>query len=316
MTLSRIGRRALLSGGAIVLAPLATPPGRAARAQPSPGGVALAEFTTGYDAGAEHAPRAFNVELAASAIDGKSLPPAGVFSFNDVVGERTAAYGYRRAVVLRRGMIAEGVGGGTCQVASTLHAAALLAGLRVVSRAPHSRPSAYIRMGLDATVVYPEVDLRLANPRSSRVVLRAHAERGTLRVSVVADAPPRPRVTITSEVVYRAGFPRSVLVDGRVPEGEVHVRAHGIPGYTVVRAREVSTDGVTTRDERTDVYPPTAEVIVVAPTFDVTRLDQREAEDTPDGVIAPAVWKDEPGVAVPALVQMRPSTRVVVDNGG
>src|SRR4051812_27263178 len=95
--------------------------------------VVLARFSTTYANDAEHKSRAFNVELGAEAINGKAIAAGATFSFNDAVGERTAAFGYEKSIVLRDGLIAEGVGGGACQVASTLHAAALLGGLEVVA---------------------------------------------------------------------------------------------------------------------------------------------------------------------------------------
>jgi vancomycin resistance protein YoaR len=305
-------RREWLVGVAVIVAE--TSRARWARADAPTEHRTLGRFTTTFETDGGHRPRAFNVELAAQAIDGNAISPGATFSFNDTVGERTAAFGYERSVVLRRHMLAEGTGGGTCQVASTLHAAALLGGLDIVSRAPHSRPSAYIRMGLDATVAFPTIDLKLRNPRADRVVLRARASRGTLDVWLDADGLARPHVSIISEIVERIPFIRTVERARGVPADEIHLRTYGIPGYRVERTRDVSEGEVTHRDLRTDIYPPTPEVLVVSPTFDEARLDLREAEDTPEGHISPAVFRDEEGTHRPALVQLRPTTRVVIDN--
>jgi hypothetical protein len=315
MTAPRLLRREWLSGAlAVVFVETSLAGSRRARADATPdpglGGVSrppLARFTTTYETEGEHRPRAFNVELAADAIDGSVLPPGGVFSFNDTVGERTAAYGYQKSVVLRRHMLAEGTGGGPCQVASTLHAAALLAGLDVVERTAHSRPSAYIRMGLDATVVFPTVDLKLRNPRADRVVLRARAERGTLTAWAVADGPSRPHVTLTSEIVERIPYPRALERDASMPDDEVHVRAYGIPGYRTLRTRDIAWEERTRRDVRTDVYPPIPDVLVANLSV-VARLE------LDGGRVTSATLKDEAGVRKPALVQLRPTTRIVLDN--
>jgi hypothetical protein len=294
----------------------------------------LARFSTSYAHDAEHRARAFNVELGAEAIDGKTLAPGATFSFNDAVGERTAAFGFARSVVLRDGMLAEGVGGGACQVASTLHAAALLGGLEVVSRAPHSRPSAYIRMGLDATVALaagsPAIDLKLGNPTRAPVVVHARAARGVLEIWLETRGTTRPDVSVTSEIVDRTAFPRVVERDKRIKDDSVRVRAFGIPGYRVRRTREIrAADGTVRRDIRIDVYPPTSEIVRVAPSFDESRLRLRAgAEPSPgeDGAepasgaedaapkTAPSVV--DAGASRPALVQLRPSTRVVLDNAG
>ena len=279
----------------------------------------LARFTTSYAHDGAHHARAFNVELAAEAIDGKALAPGATLSFNDAVGERTAAFGFARSIVLRDGMIAEGTGGGTCQVASTLHAAAILAGLEIVERTPHSRPSAYIRMGLDATVAFPSLDLKLKNPRSDRVVVHARAGKGTLDVWLDADGPEKPAVTVTSEIVARTRFVRTIERDASVPKSTVRVKAFGIPGFRMQRTREVrSLDGRIRRDVRFDVYPPTTEILQVAPDFDVSRLVPQGPSDDeppePPTAPAPALVRDEAGLARPSPSQVRPSTRVVIEN--
>lgn len=284
--------------------------------------VVLARFTTGYAHDAEHKARASNVELAAEAINGKVIAAGGTFSFNDAVGERTAAFGYAQSVVLRDGMIAEGMGGGACQVASTLHAAALLAGLEVVARAPHSRPSAYIRMGLDATVAMgpgsATIDLKIKNPTPDPVAIRARASRGALEVWVDTAGASRPDVSVTSEIVERTSFPRVVERDKRAKDDVVRVKALGIPGFRIKRTREIrAADGAVRRDVRIDLYPPTPEIVQVAPSFDESRIKLRsggssdEPADAPSE--APLVVIDS-GVARPALVQLRPSTLVVLDN--
>jgi len=298
-----VTRRDVLAG----LAALVVTRARLARADAAT--QVLGRFGTTYLHDAEHRPRAFNVELAADAIDGRANLPGAVFSFNAVVGERTAAFGFEKSVVLRNRMLAEGTGGGTCQVASTLHAAALLAGLTVISRSPHSRPSAYIRMGLDATVAYPSIDLKLQNPGPERLTLRARAVRGAIDVWLEG-AGPRPDVTVTSEILERTPFPRTIERDPRVPGFEVHVKAHGIPGYRVQRTRVASSaDGNTRRETHVDLYEPTPEALLVAPDFDVARLDGGGPDDMP----APVV-RDEVGALRPVLVQLRPSPRVTLDN--
>ena len=299
----------------------------AAKAPQAAAPVVLARFTTTYANDAEHKSRASNVELGAEAINGKVIAAGATFSFNDSVGERTAAFGYAKSVVLRDGMIAEGMGGGACQVASTLHAAALLAGLEIVARAPHSRPSAYIRMGLDATVAFgnmgtPAIDLKLENPTGTPLTIHAKAARGTLEVWLDGVGATRSDVNVTSEIVERMSFSRVVERDKRAKEDTVRVKAFGIPGYRVRRTRQVrAADGTVKRDVRIDVYPPTSEIVQVAPSLEESRIRVRasgdaEGESTSDGSSPkepPTVIVD-PSAARPLLVQLRPSTRVELEN--
>ncbi|MBX3261831.1 MAG: VanW family protein [Labilithrix sp.] len=305
----KLRRRQVLALGALV----ATAP-RAALAGDAR--VVLGRFTTTYAGDAEHKARAFNVELAAGAIDGRAIAPGATFSFNDAVGERTAAFGYAKSVVLRDGMIAEGVGGGACQVASTLHAAALLAGLDVVARTPHSRPSAYIRLGLDATVVFPKIDLTLRNPGGEPVTVRARAAKGALEVWLDARGEARPDVSLRSEILERVPSSRVLERDRTIVDDKAHRVAFGIPGYRVRRIREVRAPGAgARRDVRIDTYPPTHEVLRVAPSFDASRL-AGGSEDPNAEEAAPAEIVDAPSATRPVLVQLRPSTVVTLDNGG
>lgn len=279
----------------------------------------LARFSTTFQTDAEHKGRAHNVELAAEAIDGKTIEPNATFSFNNAVGERTAAFGFAKAAVIRDGMMAEGTGGGACQVASTLHAAALLAGLGIKSRAPHTRPSAYIRMGLDATVAYPTIDLVLENPRSQRVTIRAKTHDGLLDVRIEGEGE-RPTVTLTTEILERTGAPQTIERDTSVPGDTVRVAAFGIPGYKVRRTREIrwaSEPNIAHANVRVDTYAPVPKILRVAPSFDVARLAAEPAEHDDEGetnATSPVKREVAPGVVRPALVQLRPSTTVTLTN--
>ena len=307
--------------GAVAVAPGARAEDGKPTAHAAP--VVLARFSTTYANDTEHKARASNVELGAQAINGKVIAAGATFSFNDAVGERTAAFGYAKSIVLRDGMIAEGMGGGACQVASTLHAAALLAGLDVVARAPHSRPSAYIRMGLDATVALssgaPAIDLKVKNPTLGSLTIHARAAHGTLEVLFDGLGASHVDVSLTSEILERATFSRVVERDKLAKEDTVRVKAFGIPGYRVRRTREIrGADGSVKRDVRVDVYPPTNEIVQVAPSLDESRIRVRAVqadEESPEETSAkPAAVVIDPSAARPLLVQLRPSTRVVLDN--
>jgi len=108
--------------------------------------------------------RSHNLEKAARAVDGLVLWPGETFSFNDRVGPRTEEADYREAKVIAHYGYTDGVGGGICQVASTLYGAAFFAGLHEVERNQHRFRVAYTRLGLDATVDYGKKDLRIRNP--------------------------------------------------------------------------------------------------------------------------------------------------------
>lgn len=128
--------------------------------------------------------RVWNITLGAKKLDGVVLRPGEEWSFNEAVGPRTKERGFKDAPTLLMGEVIPGLGGGMCQVSSTVHAAALRTGLDIVKRHPHSRPSSYIERGMDATVNYPEhcwegkqdpntcFDLVLRNPYAFPIIIR------------------------------------------------------------------------------------------------------------------------------------------------
>jgi vancomycin resistance protein YoaR len=149
--------------------------------------------------------RTTNITTAAGKIDGHVVEPNAVFSFNDVVGIRTAKNGYVSAPVLLQGRRTDDLGGGVCQVSSTLHAAAVLGGFVVVERRPHSLVPKYIEPGYDATVAFPasceikdapcgKLDLKIRNPFSAPVTIRARvADSATVQPDFLGGEPARDK---------------------------------------------------------------------------------------------------------------------------
>ncbi len=216
--------------------------------------------------------RAGNIRRAASGMDGVVLMPGDTVSFNANVGARSVDNGFALAPEIYKGELRDGVGGGTCQVSGTLHAAAFFGGLDIVERINHSRPSGYIHLGLDATVVFPTVDLKLRNPYDFPVVLHAVAEKGTLAFEILGRERPA-RVDYATETVGTASFKRKIEEDAGVKEGAVVVKQKGIRGVSVRKTRTIHLAMGRDRVEvSTDVYPPTFEILKVAPGTDPDSL--------------------------------------------
>ena len=143
----------------------------------------LSQYTTSLQ---ERTPsQLHNIRQAAQSLDGVYIQPRAVFSFNQVVGPRTLERGYLPAPVFMVAETLDSVGGGICQVSSSLYNAALLAGLEVVERHPHYRQVESVPPGLDATVWYGLADLRLRNPFPWPVRLRLQIRGQNLIVSVL-----------------------------------------------------------------------------------------------------------------------------------
>lgn len=112
-----------------------------------------------------------NIDLSCRAINGTALMPGETFSFNEATGQRTTEKGYRSAGAIAAGQSIEEVGGGICQVSSTIFNAVARANLEIVSRSPHAWPSTYVNRGEDATVNWPNLDFKFKNNTSTPIFL-------------------------------------------------------------------------------------------------------------------------------------------------
>lgn len=109
--------------------------------------------------------RIHNIKTAAKKLNHTVIGPGDIFSFNDVIGERTKARGYKKASILVDGEKKTGTGGGVCQISSTLYNAALGADMEIVERHKHSKEVPYVPEGKDAAVVYNSKDFRFKNTK-------------------------------------------------------------------------------------------------------------------------------------------------------
>lgn len=124
----------------------------------------LSTFSTNY--AASNVNRTTNLRLAANKINGTVLMPGETFSYNQVVGERTIAAGYKEAPIYVSGRVEDGLGGGICQITTTLYNAAVFANLEIVERTNHQFVPSYVGAGRDATVVYGAIDFKFKNNRN------------------------------------------------------------------------------------------------------------------------------------------------------
>lgn len=242
----------------------------------------VAEYETFFSRGGDQQKRGKNIDNAAQKLDGLVISPGEVVSFNNVIGERSESNGFQKSWEIFKGEMVEGVGGGTCQVASTFHAVTFFGGFDVLERLPHSRPSAYIPMGLDSTVVYPGVDLKVRNPHPFPVVIHAKTEGNKLRVEMLGKARP-VEVGFGRELVSTVPYKRKIVEDAVLSGKKVLVKQHGIKGFRIRRTRTLKyPDGTSRREEATDMYPPTTEIYHVPVGFDVSLLPALPGGDGED----------------------------------
>ena len=142
----------------------------------------LATCTTSYKA--SNVDRTTNLKLAANKINGVVLLPNEEFSYNKVVGERTISAGYKMAATYASGKVVDGLGGGICQISSTLYDAVVFANLNVTTRRNHQFVTSYLPAGKDATVVWGSQDFKFVNSRKYPVRITASVQGGVATVQV------------------------------------------------------------------------------------------------------------------------------------
>ncbi|MHA6252020.1 VanW family protein [Oceanobacillus sp. CAU 1775] len=144
----------------------------------------LGSYATRYNSSNED--RSINIKLATQAINGTVIFPGESFSFNEVVGERTKDRGYKKAQVIVRGEFAEDIGGGICQVSSTLYNAVEQDGIQILERYTHSRDVPYVPPGRDATVSWWGPDFSFKNLYNEPIVIKARASKGNLYIEMLS----------------------------------------------------------------------------------------------------------------------------------
>jgi vancomycin resistance protein YoaR len=220
----------------------------------------LGTFTTTFPVGDKD--RNFNLKLAASKLNGVVLAPGVEWSFNDTVGDRTEKEGYKIAHVITAGELVDGLAGGTCQISTTLFSASFFAGLDIIKTTPHSRPSVYVPMGLDSTVVYPTTDLKMKNPYDFPVVIHYRVARGQAVVEILGKKRPWDEIAFEREILEEVPFESEERLDDELAWGsEVHDQI-GFNGYTIMRYRKFYKGGkLDHQDKWKLVYKPVTEYI-------------------------------------------------------
>lgn len=142
----------------------------------------LGAYTTYFSLNQKN--RTQNIRKAAAAFQDLLIPPGEIFSFNETVGPRTQEAGYKEAVIIEGKKFTLGVGGGVCQVSSTLYNAVLRSNLEVIERHKHSLPVVYVPPGMDATVAYDYLDLVFKNNTSGYLLLKTKVEGNALTIKI------------------------------------------------------------------------------------------------------------------------------------
>ncbi len=203
----------------------------------------LGKYTTNFSTSSAN--RAYNVSLAAESINNKILMPGEEFSYNNTIGNPNAERGYKIAGIYENGKTSEGVGGGICQVSSTLYSAVLYADLEIVERHNHSLTVSYVPNGQDATVSYGVIDFRFKNNTEYPVKINSVTSNRNLTISIIGTAyEPERTVKISHSQISSTPPVDNETVDNTLPAGTRKVVSKGKTGYVVDTFKTVYENGV------------------------------------------------------------------------
>ena len=183
--------------------------------------------------------RIHNVQLVAHLVDHKFIAPGETFSFNDTTGERSAAKGFLEAPVIVNGEVQTGLGGGVCQVSTTVFNAAYEAGLPITARTNHALYISHYPLGRDATVDYPGTDLKFVNDTGHWLLLRTWVGPSSLTVALYGTPQHRRVETTTAPLRTVAPAPVKKTIDATLEPGQVVVDDYGAPAQSTSVERKV-----------------------------------------------------------------------------
>ena len=247
--------------------------------------------------------RSTNLSLAANSINGIILLPGEEFSYNEALGERTAARGYKEAHVYSGGEVVDGLGGGICQISSTLYNAVLKADLEVTNRKGHMFWPEYVDPSFDATVVWGSIDFNFKNNRETPVKIEASAKSGVALVTIYGlKKEDEPTVKLEPKIIQKVPYNTKTVNDPTLEEGKQVVSQQPVVGY-VSEGYKVYLDSKGVEINRVqiskDSYQPTNKIIkigtkkvnttapVVTPVENPTPVEPEQPVETPPEVTTP-----------------------------
>jgi len=223
----------------------------------------LAEATTYF--GGSSSERRFNIALGAKRLNGDVIAPGEIFSFAKVMGEVSERTGFKKAFVISRGQTVEGVGGGICQVSTTLFRSAYFSGLPIVQRRPHSyQVRYYLPTGLDAAVFLPQLDLRFKNDTPGNILIQSSVGRDSITFRMFGTKDRSVSWSNPVTLSRTPAPPTRYIVSPQLPRQSFQQVDWAAEGATVNVYRTIRfADGKVSKDTLTSTYRPWGAVWLV-----------------------------------------------------
>lgn len=248
----------------------------------------LAQYTTSFSESKVN--RSHNVRLSASKINNTVYNTGDVFSYNDVVGERTLSNGFKEAGAYINGEVVDEVGGGICQVSSTLYNAVLYANLKVTSRTNHQLTVSYVPLGRDATVNYGTIDFKFKNDSKYPIKIITSAENGKCIVKILGTKEDNS-ISVELETTPATVIPfiKKETVNQSLSPNTRKVIKKGENGYTCDLYRIVKKGDtiISKKLESKSRYNATTEIVELGPVSIPSTTVKETPEPSADPTLAP-----------------------------
>lgn len=222
----------------------------------------ISRFSTKYDVTLRN--RTTNLELASNKINGYVLLPGEEFSYNKVVGERTIAAGYKEAAMYSGGEVVDGLGGGICQISSTLYNVVVKANLEVTQRSNHQFVTSYVDAGKDATVVYGAIDFKFVNTRKYPIKITSTVKNGIVEMKIFGvKEEVEYDIEIETETLSYIPYSVKYIEDSKLNAGEEIVQQYGASGRKTKAYKVCRLNGAIVSKTliSTDTYSPMNKII-------------------------------------------------------
>ncbi|MGF7049262.1 vancomycin resistance protein YoaR [Paenibacillus sp. DS2015] len=211
--------------------------------------------------------RIFNVNSAAQAVNGMIIKPGEEFDYSKVIKQAETKYGFQEAPVIINGKLAPGIGGGICQVSSTIYHAAILTGMEIVERRNHSIPVSYLPLGQDATFASGSINFRFKNNTGKYLLIHATVQENMLTVKFYGTFREDTQYLIESITVETLPASNKYVQNATLAVGSQEVLQDGKTGYIVETFQVKKVKGVVVDKKRIsrDTYRPQSRLIAVHP---------------------------------------------------
>ena len=222
----------------------------------------LSTFFIQYDE--NNKDRTTNLNIAAAKIDGTIIMPGEEFSYNKVVGARSIEAGYKEAKIYQNGQVVDGLGGGICQISSTLYNAVVCANLEVTERFNHQFITSYVKPGRDATVAYGSKDLKFKNNRTYPIRIDVYVSNGMAKVDIYGIKEKEEKsVSIEVETVSTIPYETKYIKDSSLDLGDEIVKQRGADGVVVNAYKITKENGNIVSKEllSKDTYKPLERIV-------------------------------------------------------